>query len=152
MTASHAAKTAQGSPAETIVSGARGATIAAGKPNATNPPVKKRGFAHPQCGILGAMRHHQAIALLRPQAATLRALGATSLYLFGSTARDTARPDSDLDVFIDYDESTSFSLIDLVRIKQTLEASLHVKIDITTRDSLDALLKPRIEATAERIF
>jgi len=98
------------------------------------------------------MKHDQAIELLKPQAAALRALGATSLYLFGSTARDTARPDSDLDLFIDYDESTNVSLIDLVRIKQTLEASLHVKVDLTTRDNLDTLLKPRIEAAAERIF
>ncbi len=98
------------------------------------------------------MKHDQAIALLRPQAATLSALGATSLCLFGSTARDTAGRDSDLDLFIDYDESTSFSLVDLVRIKQTLEANLHIKVDLTTRDSLNTLLRPRIEAAAERIF
>ncbi len=98
------------------------------------------------------MRHDQSIVLLRAQAEALRALGATSLYLFGSTARDAARPNSDLDLFIDYDQGSQFSLIELVSMKQILEARLGVSVDLTTRDSLDRLLRPRIEAEAERIF
>ena len=98
------------------------------------------------------MRHDQAIALLSGQADALRALGATSLYLFGSTARDAARPDSDLDLFIDYDPGSRFSLVELVVMKHILEATLGVPVDLTTRDSLDRLLMPRIEAEAERIF
>jgi predicted nucleotidyltransferase len=54
------------------------------------------------------MRHDQAIALLSGQADALRALGATSLYLFGSTAGGAARLDSDLDLFIDYDPGSRF--------------------------------------------
>jgi len=98
------------------------------------------------------MRHDQAIALLSGQADALRALGATSLYLFGSTARDAARPDSDLDLFIDYEPSSRFSLVELVAMNQILEARLGVPVDLATRDSLDRLLMPRIEAEAERIF
>jgi uncharacterized protein len=98
------------------------------------------------------MRHDQAIALLSGQADALRALGATSLYLFGSTARDAARPESDLDLFIDYDPGSRFSLVELVAMKQILEARLGVPVDLTTRDSLDRLLMPRIDAEAERIF
>jgi uncharacterized protein len=98
------------------------------------------------------MRHNQAIALLSGQADALRALGATSLYLFGSTARDAAHSESDLDLFIDYDPGSRFSLVELVAMKQVLEAGLCVPVDLTTRDSLDRLLKPRIEAEAERIF
>jgi predicted nucleotidyltransferase len=33
----------------------------------------------------------------------IRAEGATARYLFGSVARDQARADSDLDVFVDYE-------------------------------------------------
>ena len=98
------------------------------------------------------MRHDQAIVLLGAQAEALRALGATSLYLFGSTVRDAAEPGSDLDLFIDYDEGSRFSLIELVAMKQVLEARLGVPVDLTTRDSLDRLLKARIEDEAERIF
>src|SRR5262245_34279875 len=43
---------------------------------------------------------------LRKFVAPLRENGATALFVFGSRARGTARPDSDLDMFIDYDAST----------------------------------------------
>ncbi|MGH7935786.1 MAG: nucleotidyltransferase family protein [Chthoniobacterales bacterium] len=98
------------------------------------------------------MERSDAIAALKEQASTVKALGATALYLFGSTARDDARLGSDLDLFIDYDRGSRFSLIELVGIKQLLERRLGVPVDLTTRDSLDPLLKDKIEASAERIF
>jgi predicted nucleotidyltransferase len=82
----------------------------------------------------------------------IKALGATALYLFGSTAREEATASSDLDLFLDYDDAQRFSLIELVGIKNLLEERLGVHVDLTTRDSLDPLLRRRIEATAERIF
>lgn len=98
------------------------------------------------------MRKHDAINALKQQAEAVKALGATSLYLFGSTLRDGATADSDLDLFIDYDLARRFSLVELVGIKQLLEQRLGVPVDVTTRDSLDPLLRRRIEASAERVF
>lgn len=98
------------------------------------------------------MRKHQAVTVLREQTDAVKALGATSLYLFGSTARDDAGPASDVDLFLDYDRDSRFSLIELVGIKQLLEQRLGVAVDVTTRDSLDPLLRNRIEVLAERIF
>ena len=74
------------------------------------------------------------------------------MFLFGSTARDDATAASDLDLFVDYDLDGRFSLIELVGIKQLLEGRLGVPVDLTTRDSLDPLLRDRIEASADRIF
>jgi predicted nucleotidyltransferase len=98
------------------------------------------------------MKRTDAIACLRREADAVRAIGATALYLFGSTARDEAGGKSDLDVFIDYDRDSRFSLVELVGIKQLLEGRLGVPVDITTRDSLDPLLRSSIERSAERIF
>jgi hypothetical protein len=98
------------------------------------------------------MNRNQAIAALQQEAGAVKALGATSLYLFGSTVRDQTTASSDLDLFIDYDSSSRFSLVELVGIKQLLEHRLGVTIDVTTRDSLDPLLKDRIEALAQRVF
>jgi hypothetical protein len=42
------------------------------------------------------MNRNAAIAALKEQAAALKALGATELYLFGSVVRDQASPESDL--------------------------------------------------------
>ena len=98
------------------------------------------------------MKRRDAIGALREQADAIKALGATSLYLFGSTSRDSASAASDIDLFVDYDPGGRFSLIELVGIKQLLERRLGVAVDVTTRDSLDPFLKARIEASAERIF
>ena len=98
------------------------------------------------------MRKSEAIAALNQQAEAVKALGATALYLFGSTLRGEARDDSDLDLFIEYDQDSRFSLMDLAGIKQHLERNLGVAVDVTTRDSLDPLLRARIEAAAQRIF
>jgi uncharacterized protein len=98
------------------------------------------------------MNRHDAIAVLKREAEAVKALGATGLYIFGSTARDQSSAASDLDLFIDYDRGSRFSLVELVGIKQLLERRLGVQVDLTTRDSLDPLLRSRIEASAERVF
>ena len=98
------------------------------------------------------MSRNEIIERLRLNADAIRGMGATSLYLFGSAARDKARPDSDLDLFIDYDPALRFSLLDLVGIKQFLEEQMSAEIDVTTRDSLHPMLKDDIERSAVRVF
>ncbi len=98
------------------------------------------------------MRRDDAIAALKQQADAVKALGATALYVFGSTVRGDATAASDLDLFIDYDVDSRFSSIELVGIKQLLERELGVAVDLTTRDSLDPLLRGRIEASADKVF
>ena len=63
------------------------------------------------------MRKNEAMRLLQEHAEAIRAIGARSLYLFGSTARDEAGESSDLDLFVDYDKDSRFSAIELLRIK-----------------------------------
>jgi predicted nucleotidyltransferase len=98
------------------------------------------------------MQKDVAIAKLRENAEAARALGATALYLFGSTARDEARPDSDLDIFVEYDPAAHFSLMDLAGIKIALEEELGVEVHVTTRDSLRSEYRRRIETDAVKIF
>lgn len=98
------------------------------------------------------MIRSDAIARLRAQAETVRGMGATALYLFGSTVRDAAQATSDIDLFIDYDEKSRFNAFDLIGIKLLLEAQLAVSIDITTRDGLHPVLRSQIETSAIRVF
>ena len=98
------------------------------------------------------MNRTEAIAVLQRHADAVRRMGATSLYMFGSTARDEAKAGSDIDLFIDYDPAASFSIFDLAGIKQFLEEELHSEVDVTTRDSLHPMLKAEIETTAVRVF
>lgn len=94
----------------------------------------------------------EAVARLRQHADAIRALGATSLYLFGSSVRNETRADSDLDLFVDYDPDKKFSLFDLVGIKHFLEDELRLPVDVTTRDSLHPMLRDEIEKSAVRVF
>lgn len=79
-------------------------------------------------------------------------MGATSLYLYGSTARDEASSSSDMDLYLDYDPASRFNALDLVGIKQFLEDNLGLSVDVTTRDGLHPRLRADIEKSAIRIF
>ena len=98
------------------------------------------------------MNRIEAIVSLQQHADAIQNMGATALYLFGSTARDEAQAASDLDLFIDPDPARPFSLLDLVGIKQFLEEELATEVDVTTRSSLHPMLKAEIEQSAVRIF
>jgi uncharacterized protein len=98
------------------------------------------------------MTRSEAIDRLRAHADAIKAMGATSLYLYGSTVRDEAGSSSDLDIFIDYDSRSKFDLLDLVDIKLLLESELGLEVDVTTRNSLHPMLKSDIEKTAVRVF
>jgi predicted nucleotidyltransferase len=49
------------------------------------------------------MDRASVLDVLRRRGDELRPLGVSSLYLYGSTARDEASSDSDVDVFVDPD-------------------------------------------------
>ena len=98
------------------------------------------------------MNKVEVIAKLQRHAKAIKALGATSLYLFGSVVRNEAKPASDLDLFIDYDRDSRFNALDLVGIKQYLEDELGVDVDVTTRDGLHPMLRTEIEQSAIRVF
>lgn len=98
------------------------------------------------------MGRTETIAKLKQHVPAIKAMGATSLYMFGSTVRDDAPPARDLDLFIDYDPNGRFNAFDLVGIKQYLEDELQLPVDVTTRDGLHPMLRAEIEQTAVRIF
>ena len=97
------------------------------------------------------MDRSAAIARLREHETELKGLGVEHLYLFGSTARDEAREDSDVDLFFDY-ERGKLGLFELMDVKERASSILRCKADVMTRDSLHKTLRRRIEATAVRVF
>ena len=98
------------------------------------------------------MNRQEAIDLLKSVASSAKSMGATSMYLYGSTARDEGRIGSDIDVFIDYDPSGKFNAFDLIGIKFLLEDHFHLPVDLATRDGLHPRLRERIEQSAIRVF
>ncbi len=95
----------------------------------------------------------EIIRRLREHRSTLEALGVTHAYLFGSVARDSARPESDVDLMVDLDEGPDgrkplFSAFDVGGIQYELTRILGRRVDLVVRN--DAL-KPgkRLRAAAE---
>jgi predicted nucleotidyltransferase len=92
------------------------------------------------------------IEALRKYDAPLRQNGATGLYIFGSRARGTYRPDSDLDLFIDYDPGARVpNIFRLMQIEEEMSGDLGIPVTITTRDALHPLMNERIERGAVRV-
>lgn len=100
-----------------------------------------------------AMTRSDLLRTLRSYDAAFRDGGATALYLFGSRARGTERPDSDLDLFIDYDaEARIPNLFGLMKIEQELSETLGIAVHITTRQALHPLMREKIERDALRVM
>jgi predicted nucleotidyltransferase len=70
--------------------------------------------------------------------------GATQVRLIGSVARGDARPDSDLDLLVKWQEGTS--LLDQAALKLELESLLGRKVDIAS----DGWVKPSIRESVYR--
>jgi predicted nucleotidyltransferase len=75
----------------------------------------------------------------------------TELGLFGSVLRDDFRPDSDVDVFVTFDEGHTPGW-EIVTMQDELAALFGRRVDLGTKRSLSPRLAKRILASAEVIF
>ena len=68
--------------------------------------------------------------------------GATSVRIFGSVARQQARPESDLDLLVQLEPG--YSLLDLIAIKQDLEDLLGCPVDVVTEPALSPYIREQV--------
>ncbi|HEX2919565.1 MAG TPA: nucleotidyltransferase family protein [Bacteroidales bacterium] len=64
--------------------------------------------------------------------------GAKKIAVFGSYARGEEKPESDIDILVEFSESKS--LLTLVRIERELSEFLGVKVDLLTEESIVHIL------------
>ena len=103
--------------------------------------------------MFGAMDRGVLIEALKKYDAALRENGATGLFIFGSRARGTHRPDSDLDLFIDYDPVEKVpNMFRLMQLEEEISEALGIAVTITTRNALHPLMKDSIERDAVRVL
>ncbi len=79
----------------------------------------------------------------------LSALGVASLMVFGSVARHEARPDSDVDMLVEFSRPTG--LLGLIRVRLLLEEMLGRPVDLGTPDSLRPSIRDAALAEAVRV-
>lgn len=80
----------------------------------------------------------------------LRGYGVKKVGLFGSYIRDEEKPESDIDVVVEF--SGRKSLLDLVGIEQELSDVLGIKVDLLTEKSISPYLIDRIKKEMKVIY
>jgi len=75
--------------------------------------------------------------------------GVTRLALFGSTVRDEARPDSDVDIVVGFDGPATSSRY--FGVQFYLEDELGCPVDLVTEKALRPELRPHIEREAVNV-
>ena len=92
------------------------------------------------------MRRDETLAILGAHREELRRRGVKSLAVFGSVARDEARPDSDVDLLVELERPAG--IFKLVAVQDYLESILRCRVDLVTRGGLKRQLRERVLAEA----
>lgn len=87
------------------------------------------------------MTKDEVIAKLREHESELKAAGIVRLAVFGSVARGDNKPDSDVDLLVDFDKSRRYSLLTVGRLESRLADLLGVKVDLSSPDWLKDSIK-----------
>lgn len=89
------------------------------------------------------MKRDEALSILHTHQTELREkYGVQSLSLFGSVARDEARPDSDVDLLVEFNRPVG--LFGLLALQAYLEQLFGCQVDVGTSNSLRPGLKERV--------
>lgn len=85
----------------------------------------------------------EILAVLRRERSRLfQRYALTSLAVFGSTARNESRPDSDVDIMVEFDVTKDYDFLELA---EDLEKVLGRKVDLTTRGTVRPWYMKHIE-------
>ena len=88
------------------------------------------------------MEREVVIQILRQNQAEINSYGVKSLALFGSVARGEARPDSDVDLLVEFDRPVG--LFGLIALQQRLEELLGCPVDLGTPECLKNHIRPHV--------
>lgn len=95
------------------------------------------------------MKRDEVINLIQAHSQALERFGVQSLDLFGSWARDEARPDSDVDLLVEFRSTPDFD--QFMDLKFFLEDLLHRRVDLVTAAALKPRMRPQVERDAVRV-
>ena len=92
------------------------------------------------------MKRDQVIATLKAAESELRKRGIRHAALFGSVARGEERPDSDIDILVEFEPGEEGSIYDYVRLKEYVAGLFEGPVDVIDRDAL----KPHLRTPTAR--
>ena len=101
--------------------------------------------------VFGALSREQAVGLLVACEPEIRALGVARLALFGSVLRGEARPDSDVDLLVQFSPGAK-TFDRFLALSDLLEARLGRPVELVTTEGLSPFIGPRILAEAQDVL
>lgn len=89
------------------------------------------------------MQREEVLGILLQHQPALKDFGVKSLAIFGSVARDEARPDSDVDILVEFEGLVTFDRY--MDVKFYLEDHLGTRVDLVSRRSLKHIIRDKVE-------
>ena len=74
------------------------------------------------------------------------------LGLFGSVLRDDFRPDSDVDVLVEFESDAQVGLFTLMDVQDELAALLGRQVDLVPRQGLKRLIRASVPASEQVVY
>lgn len=98
-----------------------------------------------------SLTRDQAIRCLLAAEAEIRSLGVSRLALFGSVLRGEARPDSDVDIPVEFSPGAK-TFDRFLELSELLEERLERRVELVTLEALSPFIGPRILSEAEDVL
>ena len=96
------------------------------------------------------MKRDMVLRVLAAHREEFLALGVKEISIFGSTARDEARPGSDIDVLVEHQAGLPLSFFRICRLRYFLEDILGESVDLVTVGGLRTEMREEVMAEAIR--
>src|ERR1700730_14086689 len=96
------------------------------------------------------MDRQDILARLRENEAVLKARGVSHVALFGSRARGDNRPDSDIDILVEFDPVARITVFNYAGLKRYIAELFDGPVDVVNRDGLKTYVRPA--ATTDAIY
>src|SRR5438105_3394343 len=97
------------------------------------------------------LTRNQAIERILASENEIRDLGVERLSLFGSVLRNGARPDSDVDLLVQFSPGAK-TFDRFLALVELLESRLGRRVELVTTESLSPFIGPKILAEAEDVL
>ena len=96
------------------------------------------------------MNSEEILTKLRENEAALRTRGVQHVALFGSCARGDNRPDSDIDIMIEFDPGAHVTVFNYAGLKDYIAGLFDGPVDVVSREGLKPYVRPA--ATTDAIY